>query len=269
MSTPPLLIIDPGTSHPELECVEWLAREARALGLEALLCLPALPEQVERVAGSLEGSLSAPPFSLEGLQALSAQPLSGLIILGSGASPEHTLPWQEALKAWLRAWLNAQGQDTPVLGLCYGHQLLAHLSGAEIELLWAGDKASGVRRVQLTPEPAHHTPHQAALSDDALSRGGCFELIVSHREGFKRAPKGWRALCVSSTLTRSLPTGEQLSPVEAVEAMKHERSPWWGFQAHLEAVEGFLVNNSVARELPSPYEGHELVRAFLKRCTVL
>jgi GMP synthase (glutamine-hydrolysing) len=166
------------------------------------------------------------------------------MILGSGASPGDPLTWQTRLKRWLKAWMSEAGRARPVVGFCYGHQLLAHLDGAEVVYLWSQEgqreKASGLRRVTLHDEP--------------LGLSGPFDLIVSHREGFSEPPAGWRSIAHET----------HINGARAVEAMHHERSPWWGFQAHPEAVEAFLHNNDVRCALPQPYDGHKLVRAFLR-----
>ncbi|MDR6539512.1 glutamine amidotransferase [Variovorax soli] len=56
------------------------------------------------------------------------QQISGAIVTGSHAMVSHREPWSEATGAWL-AQLVAHG--TPLLGICFGHQLLAHALGGE------------------------------------------------------------------------------------------------------------------------------------------
>src|SRR5687767_4113928 len=91
-------VIDPAVRVPELDCFNRMSRRTTA---RLTYRLPAL-------------------FGLESLYREDA--LAGVVILGSGASVNESHPWQDALRDWLRPRLAA---GTPVLGLCYGHQLLA------------------------------------------------------------------------------------------------------------------------------------------------
>jgi len=104
--------------------------------------------------------------------------ISGAIVSGSHAMVSHRAPWSEATGRWL-AQLVAHG--TPVLGICFGHQLLADALGGE-----AGDHPAGMEigtvEVELRPEAA----------DDALMGGlpACFEAHVVHRQSALRLPDG-------------------------------------------------------------------------------
>ena len=55
--------------------------------------------------------------------------LAGAIITGSHAMVTDQPEWSEALADWLRRAVPA---GLPVLGICYGHQLLAHALGGEV-----------------------------------------------------------------------------------------------------------------------------------------
>lgn len=251
-----LLIIDPGTRHPELGCVAQLCRDVKALGLSPVLCLPALPHLVEPSREALEPYLDGRVMSLSALGALDPRRLGGVIILGSGASPTEQHDWQDELSAWLKPLLSEPHPEaTPLLGLCYGHQLLAHLAGAPVAKLWAGEKASGLRLV--------------TLKDQRLSLDGTYSLIVSHRDGVLSLPKGWRSLGGEHpTLERIGRPAEQveLDPVPAIEAMSHLEAPWWGFQPHIEAEQSFVDQNQVESVLPSPYDGEHITSAFVRLC---
>ena len=53
----------------------------------------------------------------------------GVVITGSPAMVTDREPWSEKLATWLAD--NAHGR-VPVLGVCYGHQLLAHALGGSV-----------------------------------------------------------------------------------------------------------------------------------------
>jgi GMP synthase (glutamine-hydrolysing) len=55
--------------------------------------------------------------------------VAGVVVTGSSAMVSHREPWSERTAAWLA---NAVRAGTPVLGICYGHQLLAHGLGGRV-----------------------------------------------------------------------------------------------------------------------------------------
>jgi GMP synthase (glutamine-hydrolysing) len=54
---------------------------------------------------------------------------AGIVITGSAAMVSEKEDWSERTAAWLRG---AIAQKVPVLGICYGHQLLAHALGGKV-----------------------------------------------------------------------------------------------------------------------------------------
>lgn len=55
--------------------------------------------------------------------------VSGVVITGSASFVSEREPWSVAAGAWLRPVVEA---GVPVLGICYGHQLLAQALGGEV-----------------------------------------------------------------------------------------------------------------------------------------
>lgn len=56
--------------------------------------------------------------------------IDGVVITGSPAMVTDREPWSERLAEWLAT--QAHGQ-VPILGVCYGHQLLAHALGGAVD----------------------------------------------------------------------------------------------------------------------------------------
>jgi GMP synthase (glutamine-hydrolysing) len=54
--------------------------------------------------------------------------LAGIVITGSASMVSHKEDWSERTAEWLA---QAVRKGTPVLGICYGHQLLAHALGGK------------------------------------------------------------------------------------------------------------------------------------------
>ena len=127
----PLLIIQTGKPLPSLSRYGGFAHWIRvAAGLDA-----AATVVVDVTAGQ---ALPAP------------QALAGVVVTGSAAYVTDRADWSETTAAWLR---EAVAAGLPVLGICYGHQLLAHALGGEVAFNPAG-RESGTIALQLRAEAA-------------------------------------------------------------------------------------------------------------------
>jgi GMP synthase (glutamine-hydrolysing) len=107
---------------------------------------------------------------------------SGIVVTGSPALVTDREPWSERTAAWLRQVVEA---GTPLLGICYGHQLLAHALGGRVEQSPRGREIGTV---------ALDVSEQAA--DDALlqvlSNGDLAH--ASHVQSVTELPPGARLL---------------------------------------------------------------------------
>ncbi|MEC5205199.1 GMP synthase (glutamine-hydrolyzing) [Vogesella perlucida] len=81
--------------------------------------------------------------------------VAGAVITGSLAMVSDRLPWSEATAAWLR---QAHAAQLPLLGICYGHQLLAHALGGEVGYHPQGPEVGSV----------HIRRHEHAAADPLL-----------------------------------------------------------------------------------------------------
>jgi GMP synthase (glutamine-hydrolysing) len=143
----------------------------------------------------------------------------GVVLMGSAASVHDPLDWMERLSAWLLPLLNGKPR-IPVLGICFGHQLIAHLARGRVGDVHADrSKLLGVERTRIGGSrllPGTHT----------------LEVVVSHREEVKTVPPGYRV-----TARR------ERSPVDGLE---HGTLPVHSFQFHPEAREEFARHAGIA-----------------------
>jgi len=104
--------------------------------------------------------------------------MKGMIITGSHCMVTDRLDWSERVAGWLPAVVE---RDIPLLGICYGHQLLAHaLSGTVADN--PNGREFGTCRICFTPEAA----------DDPLL--GCVAPSITanlcHTQSVIRLPEG-------------------------------------------------------------------------------
>lgn len=103
---------------------------------------------------------------------------SGVVVTGSGAMVTDRAPWSEATAGWLREAAHA---GLPMLGICYGHQLIAHALGGEVGWHPAG-REMGTVEIETFPEAA----------DDPLFSGlpERFPAQATHLQTVLRLPEG-------------------------------------------------------------------------------
>ncbi len=112
--------------------------------------------------------------------------IAGVVVTGSPAMVTAREAWSEAAAAWLAEIVE---RDTiPALGLCYGHQLIAHGLGGEVGANPRG-REMGTVEVEL---PA------AALEAQPLLAPGRFPGHMSHVESVLVAPRDARVLATTA-----------------------------------------------------------------------
>lgn len=111
---------------------------------------------------------------------------AGAIVTGSAAMVTDRHPWSEHSAGWLR---DAAHAGMPLLGICYGHQLIAHALGGEVGANPAG-REMGTVQLDLLPDAAQ----------DPLFRGlpERFDAQATHLQSVLRLPEGARPLASSS-----------------------------------------------------------------------
>lgn len=131
----------------------------------------------------------------------------GIVITGSPAMVSDREPWSELTAQWLRTMMD---QDIPVLGVCYGHQLLAHACGGSVGYRPQG-REMGTLPVQLE-DPAREDALFTDLPDGFLAH-------LTHRQSVLSLPPN------AIRLARS-----EQEPNQAFRIGRHA----WGVQFHPE-----------------------------------
>ncbi len=211
-----IAIIDPAVNLAETDCFNQLALQSP---------LP-LSYHLPKLAG------------MDSLNNLSGE-IAAIVILGSASSVNDGHPWQLAMNSWLLPRLRS---GIPALGLCYGHQLIAHLFGGKVDFLFADrHKHLGFRKVNLSSHSLwDHTNNEALLA-------------VSHKEAVLTCPPDFEI--VGS------------SPEVAIDAIAHKTLPIWGFQSHPESTVSFLHSQGIREADPENklQDGKRIVANFLRR----
>ena len=155
---------------------------------------------------------------------------AGVIVTGSGAMVTDKLPWSEASAAWLR---DAAHAGLPLLGICYGHQLIAHALGGEVGYNPVG-REMGTVDIDLQP----------GAFEDALFAGvpSRFPVQATHLQTVLALPEGARLLATSAQ--------------DAACAFRWGSSAW-GVQFHPEFSTVHMRGYVQARRDALASEGHD------------
>lgn len=189
---PRLLVVDPSVAWPEEEGARELIGDWPG---DARVLRPALrPGDGPHVGDGIEAE--------------------AVVLMGSRASVHDRGVWIADLSAWLDALLDGT-RPVPLLGICFGHQLIAHRAGGTIGPVHAdGSRELGVRESAF--DGSRLVPESVRL-----------KVVASHREMVERLPAGFRVVA----RRESVP----------VDGMEHESLPVFSYQFHPEARAGFLV----------------------------
>lgn len=203
--------------------------------IDPFVVSPALP-CFNRLVEHLPAKLQYHQPQLSGVTTLEAQPADAYIVLGSASHVFQNLPWHQPLAKFLLSQLEKR---RPVLGICFGHQLLCHAFGAEVGFYKPDEeKLSGPRKVLLT-QPVF-----------GLSKGDSFTLAVSHRQVVKSLPD-----CL-----------EEIGRGLKFDLVRHKKWPFMGTQPHAEASVDFCQSSSLMSDATNirvvQSDGMRLIKAF-------
>ena len=207
-----LMVIDPAVIKPAIESYNRIALVAP---FPVTYHLPALHgfTSIEQVRGNI----------------------SGIIVMGSAASVHDGHTWQDAITELI---LDAFENNIPVMGICYGHQLLAHIFGGTVGFLWNGEKKQGERNVNLKENLLWGAPITGPM-------------IFSHQEGVTKCPDDFEITAVSELV--------------AIDGFASKTKPIWGFQTHIEATQAFVDDHNIPVDnaVESFRFGHTILDKFI------
>ncbi|MFP4234913.1 MAG: type 1 glutamine amidotransferase [Nitriliruptoraceae bacterium] len=184
----------------------------------------------------------APELELTRVDVVGGDPLpdldavDGLLVTGSRHDAVATDRWITDLAGLLRA---AHRRNTPTVGICFGHQLIAHALGGRIERAAAG-WGVGVHTAALTPAGRDRfgPPHQVAL-------------LHSHQDQVTALPPSGRVLAASPH-----------APIAALEV-----GSLLGFQGHPEFRPAYAAALMDSREQRIPAAVRDRAHASLHETT--
>ena len=159
----------------------------------------------------------------------------GIIVLGSAASVNDDNKWQQTISDIM---IEASANCIPVLGLCYGHQLIGHAYGGKVGPLWSGEKKQGERIVLLKKSDMWGEPSSGPL-------------LYSHQDGITEMPPDFEIIADSDLVS--------------TDAIASKLEPVWGFQTHLEATQAFVDNHRLpVKDAKESFRfGHSLLDKFI------
>lgn len=185
-----IAIIDPFVKAPAVNCFNSLVN---LLGLKATYHMPG-------------------PHGTASLWK-EAKQTKAYIVLGSASNIEDNLPWHAPLAEFLMHELK---NNKPILGCCFGHQIMCHALGAKVEFHNPEQsKFMGSRNIKIT-----HDFWNFKKDED-------FHLGVTHRQVVRELPKHLKSV------------GHGLEN----DIVIHETLPFLGTQAHPEASDHFCTDD--------------------------
>ena len=212
MTTNHLMIIDPAVGKPAIESFNRIASIA--------------PYPVTYHLPALYGTTSLRMYNNN---------VRGVIVMGSAASVNDNNKWQQDISDIM---IDASSKGIPVLGLCYGHQLIGHIYGGKVEPLWSGEKKQGERVVHVK-------------KSEVWGESSSGPLLYSHQDGITKVPPGFEVIAESDLVS--------------TDAIASKTQPVWGFQTHLEATQAFVDDHNLpVKDATASFRfGHSILDKFI------
>lgn len=181
----------------------------------------------------------------EGAQLRHPSEYLAAIITGSSANVNQRLPWIKQLKDWI---VTARYSNIPVLGICFGHQVIAEALGGSVAPNPSG-QSLGIATIFLTPEGKRNSVLK--------NTGNSFESYVHH-----------------SYIVESLPADAQIlarNDENTIEAFRVDKI--YGIQFHAEYSPDILKQylelaktkdiNKIRVQIKSSFKNQSIISNFL------
>lgn len=207
-----IAVIDPSIKRPEIEGFNLLSN----------LCPQKLTYHIPALLG------------FESLDTCEKN-INGIVVMGSRSSVNDKLKWQEKLIAWL--FKNIK-RKIPILGICFGHQLLAYMFGGKVDFM---------------EKPVIRFNRIELLSNKLWKKRKIGKLFAAHKEEVKTLPKDMLVIGKREGIL--------------FEALCHKKLPIWSIQSHIEATPSFVKMRNILHYSLKDFEfGYSILRAFFRFC---
>ncbi len=164
-----------------------------------------------------------------------------IVILGSASHVTQNLPWHRPLAESVARFLE---KGTPTLGLCFGHQLMAHFYGCKVDYFRSPeDRETQSRKVVLDKKFGN------------LKAGETLELAVTHRQAVLSLNDSFEVI------------GHGPKDYLAYDLIRHKKWPFIGSQPHPEASDNFCLKSAelAAEKIPLVQrDGDRFIQAFFQ-----
>lgn len=201
---------------------------------------PRYPDMFAALLGEADGGLSFAVVKLVDGDALpDPAACEAVVITGSPAGVYDHTPWMDPLRDFVRGAFRVK---TPMVGVCFGHQIIADAMGGDVR---KSDKGWGVGR---------HTYEVVKPRAWMAGVGASVSLAVSHQDQVVTPPAG------AVTLARSPHTEHAMLEYTDAPVMSVQGHPEFGddFVAALYAARrGRLSDDQVDGAIASLAQGHD------------